>query len=41
MCWMQKHSAPTELEIVDDMQAIHISLLRSYQTLSSYVELSL
>jgi hypothetical protein len=31
----------TELEVVDERHAIHISLLRSYQTASSYVVLTL
>jgi hypothetical protein len=39
-CFASKHFAPTELEMVDERQAIHISLLRSYQTASSYVELT-
>jgi hypothetical protein len=41
MYWMQKHFAPPELEVVDEGQAINMSLLRSYQTTSSYVELTL
>jgi hypothetical protein len=37
----RKHSAPPELGLVDERQAINISLLRSYLTASPYVELTL